>query len=309
MAKPRGLGRGFDALIPTEVPPDLPADIAPSSGDLVRQVDPAAIAPNPHQPRHHFDDADLKGLADSIHQYGLLQPLVVSDRGNGRYELVAGERRLRAAKLLGLTQVPVIVRSFDEQQKLELALLENLQRAQLNPIETAAAYHKLITEFNLSLDEVSRRMGKAKSTIANVLRLLQLPPPAQKVVATGAISEAHGRAILALSDPMAQEELLQHIVTEGWTVRQAEAFARAHKAVASGPDAKGRLARRASHASAVPSDLAQTLGAYLGTRVTLQPTARGGKLIIEYQGDEQLQRIMTAIKPSPALPPDSPQTR
>ncbi|HUC86994.1 MAG TPA: ParB/RepB/Spo0J family partition protein, partial [Candidatus Saccharimonadales bacterium] len=235
MAKQRGLGRGFDSLIPTEVTPDLPAAIKPAGEDVIRRVDPAAVAPNPHQPRTSFDADELASLAESIKRHGILHPPVVSEQDDGRYELIAGERRVRAAKLAGLAKIPVIVRSFDEQQKLELALLENVQRTELNPIETATAYRKLLDEFNLSLDEVADRMGKAKSTVANTVRLLALPTAAREAVAAGAISEAHGRAILAAADPTAQAALLDHITTEGWTVRQAEEFARSARATGNAP--------------------------------------------------------------------------
>lgn len=301
MAKQRGLGRGFDSLIPTDLPADPSAAAAtPSapagSADAVRQVAVSAIQPNPHQPRTRFDEAELASLADSIKQHGILHPPVVSDAGNGQYELIAGERRVRAAKLAGLTEVPVIVRSFSEQQKLELALLENVQRADLNPIETAAAYRKLMDEFNLSLDEVAQRMGKAKSTVSNIIRLLALPEAARQALAGGSISEAHGRAILAVADPAVQTELLNHITAEGWTVRQAEAFARQAKAGA----AAGTASSPAGPNAAIPpvaSYLTDELGAYLGTKVSLQPKAKGGRLVIEYYSDEELQRILDTIKP------------
>ena len=289
MSKNRGLGRGFDALIPTEVTEDMPAAMQPAKRDEVHQLTPGAIKPNPHQPRTDFDQDELQGLADSIKQHGILQPLVVSDKGSGQYELIAGERRLRASKLAGLEKVPAIIRSFDEQQKLELALIENVQRAELNPIETAVAYRKLMDEFNLSLDEVSERMGKAKSTVSNIVRLLQLPAAAQSAISKGVISEAHGRAILSVSDPAKQEELLQLIQTNGWTVRQAEEFARAYKAPTG--------TKEAAHARiAKENPLTKELGDYLGTKVSMQPSAKGGRLVIEYYSDEELQRIFETIK-------------
>lgn len=308
MAKQRGLGRGFDSLIPTEVTADMPATVQSAARqpaatqpggslgeDTIRRVDPAAIAPNPHQPRTNFDTTELASLAESIKQFGILHPPVVSERGSGRYELIAGERRVRAAKLAGLAQIPVIVRSFDEQQKLELALLENVQRAELNPIETATAYRKLLDEFNLSLDEVAGRMGKAKSTVANTVRLLTLPSVAREAVATGDISEAHGRAILAVADPAAQAELLRRITTEGWTVRQAEEFARGAK-TAAGP---GTPASKSSRPEAASNHgrLSDELGSYLGTKVTMQSRAKGGRLVIEYRSEEELQRILDTINP------------
>ena len=298
MSQQRGLGRGFDSLIPTEVTPDMPASVQPAvpaaSGDAVRQLDPATIQPNPHQPRTHFDTTALQELADSIKEHGLLQPIVVSDRGDGSYELVAGERRLRASKLVKLPTIPAIVRDFGQQQKLELALIENVQRADLNPIETAAAYRKLIDEFQLTLDQIGARVGKAKSTVANSLRLLQLPTDAREAVATGAISEAHGRAILAITNPEAQTQLLQHVINDGWTVRQAEAFARSQQA----PEPGTKTPARGAQPPAAATLLAQQLGDYLHTKVNLQPTAKGGRLIITYQGDAELLRIVKAIRPT-----------
>src|SRR5476649_1816910 len=184
----RGLGRGFDSLIPTQVIEDefditAPVDASGnrSSQDLVREVPPELVDPNPHQPRENFDAKALEALAASIRVHGILQPLVVTKVG-ARYELIAGERRLRAAKLAGLDGVPVIVRSFDEQEKLELALIENLQREELNPIETATAYRKLIDQFNLGVGELGERIGKDVSTISNTTRLLNLPHDAKRAL-------------------------------------------------------------------------------------------------------------------------------
>lgn len=301
MAKQRGLGRGFDSLIPTEVTADMPATVqppaaasAPADSDALRQLDPATVQPNPHQPRTHFDATELQGLADSIREHGVLQPIVVSDRGDGSYELVAGERRLRASKLAGLKTVPAIIRSFGEQQKLELALIENVQRAELNPMEAASAYRQLANEFHLSLDQIGARVGKAKSTVANSMRLLQLPAAAGAAVASGVISEAHGRAILALTDPAAQEQLLRHITADGWTVRQAEAFARSSQTRDSG----SKTATLGAQPPAAAALLAQQLSSYLHTKVSLQQTARGGRLVIGYKDDAELLRIIKEIKPS-----------
>jgi ParB family chromosome partitioning protein len=292
MSKSRGLGRGFDSLIPTEVTADMPVTRG-VGGEAVQQLAPATIQPNPHQPRTHFDPAALQELADSIKTHGILQPLVVSQLGEGRYELIAGERRLRAAKLADLTTVPAIVRSFDAQQKLELALIENLQRSELNPIETAVAYRSLSDEFNLTLDQVSARVGKAKSTVANLMRLLALPVAAREAVAAGTISEAHGRAIVALDDPVAQETLLQHITTDGWTVRQAEQFVREHKSGPSAPE-RGKATYQAPEAH---TELVRALGERLRAKVAIQPMAKGGRLVISFANDDELARIRDLIGP------------
>jgi ParB family chromosome partitioning protein len=241
----------------------------------------------------------LETLAASIREHGILQPLVVSAASNDRFELIAGERRLRASKLANLSSVPVIVRSFSEQQKLELALIENLQRAELNPIETAEAYRKLGTEFNLSLEQISQRTGQAKSTVSNTMRLLQLPPEARRAVAEGQISEAHGRTLLAVQDPQRQAELLAGIVNQGWTVRQSEEFARQAKADApAGPAKAGRPSNRA----VVDNPAVQRLSHYLGTKVSLQPRSKGGRLVIEYGSDDELQRLISGIAPDNAAP-------
>lgn len=298
MAK-RGLGRGLDALIPTDVTAaELPDSVAPATGgEVVQPVPVGAIEPNPHQPRRQFDATELAGLADSIKQHGIVHPPVVSRRADGRYELIAGERRVRAAKLAGLKEVPVIVRSYDEQQKLELALLENVQRSQLNPIETATAYQQLLNEFNLTLDQLASRMGKAKSTVANTLRLLALPSELREAVAGGKISEAHGRALLAVADPAAQAQLLRHIVEDGWSVRQAEQFSRSVKQPGGGRDAAAAKAGRLPAASPQQhSQLADALSDYLNTTVMMQPRAKGGRLVIEYKNDTELQRILDTIK-------------
>ncbi|HSX41223.1 MAG TPA: ParB/RepB/Spo0J family partition protein [Candidatus Saccharimonadales bacterium] len=289
MAKNRGLGRGFDALIPTDVG-DVQAAVLASTGDAVHQIDPSTVMPNPHQPRQTFNEAELGDLAASIKTHGVLQPLVVSKQGD-KYELIAGERRLRASKLAGLKTVPVIIRSFDEQQKLELALIENVQRSDLNPIETAMAYRKLVDEFNLTVDQVAQRAGQARSTVSNVMRLLSLSEPARQAVAGGQISEGHARAILSVNDEAKRTELLDLIIKNQWTVRQAEEFTRAFKAPA-GSKEHG-LKRIAGS-----NDLTKALESYLGTKVTMQPGAKGGKLVIAYDSDTELQRIIETINPN-----------
>jgi len=296
--KQRGLGRGFDSLIPTEVTANLDPAVKPATGESIQQVDPAHIVPNPHQPRTTFNEDELKGLATSIKKHGILHPPVVSDTGNGIYELIAGERRVRAAKLAGLKKVPVIIRSFDEQQKLELALLENVQRAELNPIETALAYRKLSDEFNLTYEQIGERMGKSKASVSNSLRLLALPKTVLKAVAEGTISEAHGRTIASIEQPTEQQKLLENILSNGWSVRQAEEFARGVKT--SVKTSSERPKKGSHHPNRVEANsyLTNELGTYLGTKVVLQPTAKGGRLLIEYYSDEELQRIFETIKPA-----------
>ena len=295
-ARKRGLGRGFDALIPTQLVEeefDVTAAVDDSgkrsSNDTLREVSPALVDPNPHQPRVSFKEDELQNLADSIRVHGILQPLVVTQVGT-RYELIAGERRLRAAKLVGLDEVPVIVRSFDEQQKLELALIENIQRAELNPIELATAYRKLMDQFGLTYEQMGKRVGgRDRSTIANTVRLLGLPLEAKRAVVDGLITEGLARVILTVTEEDKQLELTKLILKNQWTVRQAEEYARGFRGKEGNHEkAKARIAG--------VNDLTRSLGDYLGAKVEQVSTAKGGKLIIEYYSEEELDRIYRAIK-------------
>jgi len=285
----RGLGRGFDALIPTQlVEEEFDVTAAPAEQSALREVAPSLVDPNPHQPRTDFEPAQLEELANSIRAHGVLQPLVVTAKGD-RYELIAGERRLRASKLAGLKTVPVIVRSYDDQQKLELAIIENLQRADLNPIETATAYRKLMDQFGLTNEQVGQRVGKDRSTVANTMRLLNLPLEVKRAVSEGKLSEGHARVVLSVTEPDKQQELADLIIKNGWTVRQAEEFARGFRGQ-TGTKAKAEARLSSS------SDYTRALGDYLGTKVTQTHTAKGGKLVIEYYSDEELDRIYQTIK-------------
>ncbi len=291
----RGLGRGFDALLPTgmDVALDPTAQTAASGervGDSIAQLPVDSVVPNPHQPRLNFDEAALAQLTDSVRVHGVLQPVVVTSLGGGRYELIAGERRLRASKLAGLDSIPAIIRSFDEQQKLELALIENLQREDLNPLEVATAYRKLMDQFSFTMEALAKRVGRDQSTISNTVRLLNLPTDAKAALVAGTISEGLARQILALDHlPEKQPVLLEMIITNGWTVRQAEAFVRSFK--------RGNTAvKTALKKSQTENTLTKDLGEYLGTKVELYKTAKGGKLMIEYYSEEELDRIYDAIK-------------
>ncbi len=293
----KGLGRGFDSLIPTQLVEeefDPTASTSNSEGsrpsaDSIYQIDLKLVDPNPHQPRLVFDDAALDELAASIRQHGILQPIIVTEQGEGRYQLIAGERRLRAAKLASLKTIPGIVRSFTDQQKLELALIENLQRQDLNPIETATAYRKLVDQFNLTLDTIGKKVGKDTSTISNSMRLLNLPLEAKRAVASGQMTEGHGRTILTVLNPEKQLVLCRMIIANDWSVRQAEEFARGFKEPSATKDtALKRIAET--------NEVTQSLSNYLGAKVTLRHTARGGRLTIEYYSEEELDRIYRAIK-------------
>jgi ParB family chromosome partitioning protein len=292
----RGLGRGFDSLIPTAIVEDefditAPVDSSGQrvSGDAVQMIKVGLVDPNPHQPRKNFDPEQLEALAASIRVHGILQPLVGSRVGS-RFELIAGERRLRSAKLAGLETVPMIVRTFDEQTKLELALIENIQRAELNAIELATAYQKLNTQFNMSLSHIGNRVGRSKPAISNTIRLLDLPYDAKKAVIDGVISEGHARVLLTFDgEPDKQSEMLEIMIKKHWNVRQAEEFARGWR----GERGSKMLAQaRINEKNALTDELGEILGA----KVTQKKKANGGKLIIEYYSDEELERILSHIK-------------
>ncbi len=292
----RGLGRGFDALIPTaivETEFDVQAAVS-SEGKRVeasplRDVDPALVDPNPYQPRLDFAPEELEELAASIRVHGVLQPLVVTAGEGGRYTLIAGERRLRASKKAGLQTVPVIVRTFDEQQKLEVALIENLQRAELNPIETATAYRKLIDQFNLTQEQIGKRVGKERPTIANTLRLLNLPLEVKRAVVEGRLSEGLARVVMTVTDPNDQIALAELIEKRGWTVRQAEEYARGLRGeTGSKEKAEARIA--------ATNTFTQSLSDRLGLKVTQRSTAKGGRIEIEYSSQEELERLGRMIR-------------
>lgn len=291
MAKNR-LGRGLDALIPTDidefVSSSLPSELK-NDANQINQLDVDSIGPNPHQPRTEFAKGDLEDLAQSIKTHGILQPLVVI-KSSGGYQLVAGERRLRASKLAGLSKVPAIVRTFSEQEQLELAVIENIQRADLNPLEVAIAYTKLIDQFNLTHEQIAKRVGKGASTVSNAVRLINLPHPAKLALQKGQISEGHARAILSLNNPAEQIQLLERIITDKMNVREAEVAARRFK--------EGVTEKKSVKAKDIRSEdkaIVNSLGKHLGTKTAIQKTARGGRIIIEYYSDEELERITNQI--------------
>lgn len=287
----RGLGRGLGALIP---PPVRAAAVQAG----VQQIDLAQIEPNPRQPRRQIAAPALNELAVSIREHGLLQPLLLTTapaaNGGARYQLIAGERRWRAAKIAGLHQVPAIVRGSTPQQMLELALVENIQRADLNPLEAAEAYRQLIEEFELTQEEVARRVGKDRTTVANMLRLLKLPDALKQALANEQISEGHARVLLQLSDPARQLAMLKVILTKSLSVRQTEEMVR--RALATAPQSNGSKRASApreqhSHTHALEEDLRRALG----TKVELYRSHKGGKIIIEFYSDEELEAIYRKI--------------
>ena len=286
-----GLGRGLGALIPSG-----PAAVDVPAGARFEEVPVAAVSPNPVQPRTHFDEEALAELVVSIREVGLLQPIVVRETGPGAYELVMGERRLRASKQAGMTTIPAIVRETADDVMLRDALLENLHRQQLNPLEEAAAYEQLLEEFGATHEELATRIGRSRSTISNTLRLLQLPAPVQRRVAAGVLSAGHARALLGLGSAEAQERMAERIVAEGMSVRAVE------EAVAlAGPDEAPRPTRRRKETPAEFGVVADRLAERFETRVKVEPGSKGrGKVVIEFAGLEDLQRIVDVIDGRPA---------
>lgn len=291
--KATGLGRGFESLIPTDI---LDETFDPTAGDEqtseLRYVHRSDIQPNPDQPRRVFDEESLEELAASIREHGIIQPLVVTPHTGGTFQIVAGERRWRAAERAGLDKVPVIVRTLTEQHKLELALIENLQRRDLNALETATAYLKLHNQFNMTYEEIGVRVGgKAVSTISNALRLLQLPADAKQALVEGKISEGHARQLLALDNEAAQTELLKLILKEGWSVRKAEQYVVGYK--------KGELPT-AKQESAIKhtrqeTDFTKRLSRRLSLPVVQKTTAKGGQIIISYKSDEEFDALQQKL--------------
>ncbi|MCH8049322.1 ParB/RepB/Spo0J family partition protein [Patescibacteria group bacterium] len=279
MAKPTGgLGRGLSALIPQKIAPQPGTEAAEVVERGAQEIPIDSIAANPLQPRKHFPSTELEDLLASIKEHGIIQPLVVTDQGNGQYELIAGERRLRAAKMLGLKSVPVVVRTATEQQKLELALIENIQRQDLNPVEEARAYQSLIDLFSLKQEEVAKRVGKSRSYVTNTLRLLELDEKILAALAAGKITRSHARTLLAESDPKLREELFQQMIAGKMTVRQAEAKA-GMKKKALGKD---------PNIAALEDQLRQALG----TKVQLQMKGGTGKVTIHFYSKEELKELM-----------------
>lgn len=284
MAQRSGLGKGLGALIPkTESPQNQP------TGDLILKIPVGNIKPNPQQPRKQFDNDQLRELADSIREHGILQPLVVIESDKpGLYTLIAGERRLRASKLAGLKDVPAILRTASYQEQLEFALIENVQREDLNPIERALAFQNLLEEFSLTHEEIARRVGKSRVAITNSLRLLNLPQPIQDLILKGVISEGHGRALLSLPTPAAIQSAIDTIVRQNLNVRQTEALVSKFNQPKSKPQAP-------SPESLAFADLEARLRRHLQTRVSLQKGPKGGTITISFYSDEELNELLEKL--------------
>lgn len=280
-----GLGTNLDSLIPTSLT---------VGGQEVAQQGEVAIAnisPNPRQPRRIFDESAMAELVASIKSIGILQPPVVRKVAENKYELIMGERRFRAAKLAGLTSIPVIIRQTPDNELLREALIENIHRSQLNPLEEGAAYAQLLSDFGCTHDELALKLGRSRPLISNTIRLLNLPDAVQRKVAAGVISAGHARALLGLTQASDIEKLASRIIAEGLSVRATE------EAIATLKPASKSAKRAATKAvSAAGLAAAELLGDYLDTRVTVQASKDKGKIIIEYSGNEDLQRIVDLIE-------------
>lgn len=277
-----GLGRGFESLLPS----DFDKSILLTADDRVEKLPVEQLATSPYQPRKHFDETALNELAESIKNHGVVQPLVVTPLKDGKYTLIAGERRWRAAQIAGLGTVPAIIRSSEELEQLELALIENVQRVDLSPLEQAVSIERLHEQFSMSYDDIAKRLGKAHSTVNNTVRLLRLPDDARDALVHARISEGHARAILALkSDSERQFYLLKTIIEQGWSVRQAERFVTSVKA--------GTKDVRKTHEHVnTETPATKSLSKKLGTPVNIRRTAKGGKLEITFKTDAELDRIL-----------------
>lgn len=333
MSRRSGLGRGLAALIPPAAPAEAPAATATGSDQAVGDgsaasgsertgappgspeagpVEPAApsgdgggrpasvaevavdrIVPNPRQPREVFDEDELAGLAVSLRDLGLLQPLVVRPRGDDRFELVAGERRLRAARLAGITEVPVLIRHTDDANLLKEALVENIHRVQLNPLEEAAAYQQLLDEFGFTQEELAARLGRSRPTVSNALRLLTLPPAVQRRVAAGVLSAGHAKALLAFDDPARMQRIADRVVAEGMSVRATEELVRVQLLGEDEPTPRRPRPRRVTAPGLI--DLQDDLSDALRARVRITMGARTGKLAIEFASVDDLERIVGVI--------------
>lgn len=303
MAKRTGLGRGIGALIPTSDQTDRPVDVffpgakidqskdaeglAAVPGVRLVQLDPHSIVPNPRQPRTHFDEEDLAELTYSIREFGVLQPVVVRMNEAGEYELVMGERRTRAARAAGVATIPAVVRETADDDLLRDALLENLHRSELNPLEEASAYQQLLEDFGITQEQLAARIGRSRPQISNTIRLLRLPVPVQQRVAAGVLSAGHARALLSLDDTQEMQRLADKIVNEDLSVRATEEAAKLRQ----GSAAKRKPAKAGARRTQL-DDIATTLEDKLNTRVRISLSAKKGQVTIDFASIQDLNRIL-----------------
>lgn len=282
----KGLGKDFSSLIPDDMLSEALA--VGTNQDSVEEIPLTALMPDPQQPRKHFDEASLAELASSIKEHGIVQPLIVAKNG-GSYIIIAGERRYRAAEIAGLKEVPAIIRSFGEQEKLEIALIENIQRQDLTILDLAAAYLKLHDQFGLSFDQVATKVGKSPSAVHNIVRLLKLPLEAKKALHEGKIVEGHARQIIAIKDEPTQLKLLDLIIKNKWTVRQAEQFVVGHKQTMAAKEPK-----KIDRTKTETKETIQ-LASKLKTTVAVKHMAKGGQLVIRFNDDSHLETLVKSL--------------
>ena len=280
--KKSGLGRGLDALFTNSIS---------DPEDSVKMVSVTSIFPNPQQPRTMFSEEELSELCESIQVHGVIQPLVVKAEDDGKYMLIAGERRLRAAQMAGLSTVPVIVREADDKELLELALIENIQRSDLSPLEAAEAYKNLEENFNMTHEEISQRVGKNRTSVTNTMRLLKLPGEVQKALMEKRISEGHARVLLSLPTAQAQISAMNFIITNGLNVRQTEEYVRSLTGEKPSPNRP-----KAQELSPEMKEIEDKLRQAIGTKVSLKPSKNGtGSISIRYYSDEELEEILKKL--------------
>ena len=287
MARRSGLGRGLEALIPN--------DLLGDRGSALLEVPINSIRPNPHQPRNHFDEEDLSSLTASIRAVGVLQPVLLRSTADDQYELIAGERRWRAARRAGLHTIPALVRTVDDLGSVEQALIENLHRVDLNPMEEAAAYQQLIEDFGLTHEQMASRVGRSRAAISNTIRLFQLPPTIQRLVIDGQLSAGHARALLGTPDRNFQEALARRAVAEDLSVRAVEEAVRQR----SEPTTNGSAPRVGRLRPPGVVELENLLSQHLDTRVKVDIGARKGRVVIEFATLEDLERIYRAMTDGP----------
>jgi ParB family chromosome partitioning protein len=313
VARPTGLGKGLDALIPGRDPrkPTRDGGDGDGSGLGLRNLDVKSISPNPNQPRIHFDDESLAELAASIRAVGLLQPILVRPKAGSTnsFELIAGERRWRASQRAGLTVIPALVRETDDVASVEQALVENLHRQDLTPLEEAAAYKQLLDDFSMTHEQVAEKVGKTRSAITNSLRLLALPPSIQQLLADGRLSGGHARALLALTDRTTQEQLARQCANDGWTVRAVEEAVRQNlgrtKATSKTTSTNSSTTKTSTKSITMPQpglvELERLLGEHLATNVSVTSTNGRGKVVVEFADLNDLERIYRAMTEGPAV--------
>jgi ParB family chromosome partitioning protein len=284
------LGKGLGALIPTATGPvpqqtiqKITQETLQQTGEQIWQIPIDQVEPNPEQPRKHFARLEMEELTNSIREYGIIQPLILTKKNSGKYEIVAGERRWRAAQLVELKMVPAIVRTMTEMEKFEISLLENVQRQDLNPMERARAYQRLIEEFGLNQEQIAQKLGKARATIANNLRLLVLPTSVQQAIESGRITEGHAKTLLSIEDSAKQEIFLKRILGLGLTVRETEDLVKGQGGHHCGVLDQNLLTKEKSLADA------------LGAKVKIKRTKNGGKISIQFTNEEELNRLIDKL--------------